>query len=139
MSDTTTLDNDVTRSLESPDPARAGVQALLDRLNQALARRDARAAAELFATESYWRDLVLLTWNLKTMEGPAAVQDMLDAQFDAIESVVFGIDPNGVKKACIEPPMPRLNPALRANISARVPSSLVLAMTALAAFLTSSV
>ncbi|WP_225781997.1 NAD(P)/FAD-dependent oxidoreductase [Xenophilus sp. Marseille-Q4582] len=77
-----------------PDPARASVQALLDRLNHALARRDAQAAAALFATESYWRDLVLLTWNIKTMEGQAAVQHMLDAQFAAIESIVFGIDPN---------------------------------------------
>ncbi len=77
-----------------PDPARASAQAVLDRLNQALAARDAKAAAALFATESYWRDLVLLTWNLKTLEGPAAIEDMLNAQFAAIESVAFGLDPN---------------------------------------------
>ncbi len=81
-------------STGEPDPARAGVQALLDQLNQALAARDAQAAAALFATESYWRDLVLFTWNIKTLEGPAAVEDMLNAQFAAIESAVFGIDPN---------------------------------------------
>ena len=34
---------------------------------------------------------------------------------------LFGIEPKGVKKACIEPPRPRLKPALRAKISARVP------------------
>ena len=83
-----------TQTLAEPDPARAGVQALLDRLNQALAQRNTQAASELFAAESYWRDLVLLTWNLKTVEGPAGVKHMLDAQLAAIESVVFGIDPN---------------------------------------------
>ena len=35
----------------------------------ALADRDAAAAAALFATDSYWRDLVAFTWNLKTVEG----------------------------------------------------------------------
>ena len=83
-----------TQTLAEPDPARAGVQALLDRLNQALAQRNTQAASELFAAESYWRDLVLLTWNLKTVEGQAGVKHMLDAQLAAIESVVFGIDPN---------------------------------------------
>ena len=91
---TPTTPRSTTQPIEAPDPARASVQALLDRLNEALASRDTRAAADLFATESYWRDLVLLTWNLKTMEGQAAVQQMLDAQLAAIESVVFGIDPN---------------------------------------------
>ena len=35
---------------------------------------------------------------------------------------LLGIEPNGVKKACIEPPMPRLKPTLRAKISASVPN-----------------
>ncbi len=34
---------------------------------------------------------------------------------------LLGIEPKGVKKACIEPPRPRLKPSLRAKISARVP------------------
>jgi hypothetical protein len=35
---------------------------------------------------------------------------------------LLGIEPNGVKNACIEPPMPRLKPVLRAKISASVPN-----------------
>ena len=31
---------------------------------------------------------------------------------------LFGNTPNGVKNACIEPPQPLLNPAIRAKISA---------------------
>lgn len=55
-------------------------QAVLDQLNAALAAGDAEAAASLFATDSYWRDLVAVSWNLKTVEGPAGVADMLGQQ-----------------------------------------------------------
>ena len=50
----------------------------LERFNAALADRDAGAAADLFASTSFWRDLVALTWNLKTVEGPDGVRDMLE-------------------------------------------------------------
>ena len=36
-------------------------------------------------------------------------------------SALFGYTPNGVKKACIEPPRPRLKPGLRPKISASEP------------------
>jgi putative flavoprotein involved in K+ transport len=49
----------------------------LDRFNGALAEQDVDAIADLFATECYWRDLVALTWNLKTVEGREGVRDML--------------------------------------------------------------
>jgi putative flavoprotein involved in K+ transport len=49
----------------------------LDRFNGALAEQDVDAIADLFATECYWRDLVALTWNLKTVEGRGGVRDML--------------------------------------------------------------
>jgi putative flavoprotein involved in K+ transport len=52
---------------------------ILDRLGAALSMGDVQAAANLFATDCYWRDLVTFTWNIKTMEGRAAVADMLDA------------------------------------------------------------
>ncbi|MDK3018433.1 flavin-containing monooxygenase [Pseudodonghicola flavimaris] len=53
---------------------------VLETLNAALEAGDAAAAAALFATDSYWRDLVAVTWNLKTVEGPQGVADMLSAQ-----------------------------------------------------------
>ena len=49
----------------------------LSRLNDALTGRDPTEAAELFAEESFWRDFVAFTWNIKTMEGPAEIADML--------------------------------------------------------------
>ncbi|MEJ5152995.1 NAD(P)/FAD-dependent oxidoreductase [Comamonas sp. MYb396] len=71
----------------------ARAQALLDPLNQALAARDFSAASQLFAQDCFWRDLVLLTWNLKTCEGPAQVADMLAAQLDAAAPLVLQLDP----------------------------------------------
>ncbi|WP_375576309.1 NAD(P)/FAD-dependent oxidoreductase [Paracidovorax oryzae] len=72
--------------------AAARTQALLDRLNRALADRDFTAASRLFADECYWRDLVLLTWNIKTMEGRGQIADMLAAQLDAAAPVRFALD-----------------------------------------------
>lgn len=72
--------------------AAARAQALLDRLNRALADRDFTAASRLFAEECYWRDLVLLTWNIKTLEGQGQIADMLAAQLDAAAPVRFALD-----------------------------------------------
>lgn len=55
-------------------------QEMLDSLNAALEGGDAERAAALFATDSYWRDLVAVSWNLKTVEGPAGVADLLHSQ-----------------------------------------------------------
>lgn len=71
----------------------ARAQAVLDQLNQALAACDFQTASQLFAEDCYWRDLVLLTWNLKTCEGPAQVADMLAAQLDAAAPLVLQLDP----------------------------------------------
>jgi putative flavoprotein involved in K+ transport len=51
----------------------------LERFDSALQAGDAAAAADLFATESYWRDLVAFTWNIRTVEGRDGVTDMLQA------------------------------------------------------------
>ncbi|MBY6002336.1 NAD(P)/FAD-dependent oxidoreductase [Salipiger bermudensis] len=69
----------------------AEVQDMLDSLNAALEAGDAQAASALFATDSYWRDLIAVTWNLKTVEGPAGVQDMLAAQLKHTKPRGFAI------------------------------------------------
>lgn len=57
----------------------------LSKLDSALKNRDSKAAAELFAEESYWRDFVTFTWNLKTLEGHAEISSMLDATLDTVQ------------------------------------------------------
>jgi putative flavoprotein involved in K+ transport len=59
-------------------PAAADVDRWLSRFEDALSKGDSAAAARLFAHECFWRDLVSFTWNIKTVEGPAGVKDMLD-------------------------------------------------------------
>jgi putative flavoprotein involved in K+ transport len=56
----------------------AEVDQWLSRFDDALASGDAAAAAQLFGEDSFWRDLVAFTWNIKTVEGSAGVRDMLE-------------------------------------------------------------
>lgn len=60
-------------------PPAALAAAWLADLSEALERSDTEAALALFADDCYWRDLVAFTWNVKTMEGKAAIAAMLDA------------------------------------------------------------
>lgn len=56
------------------------VDAWLSAFEAALAARDVETAASMFALDSFWRDLVAFTWNIKTVEGQAGVAEMLRAQ-----------------------------------------------------------
>ena len=58
----------------------------------ALASRDVATAADLFGTESYWRDLVSFTWNLKTVEGRDGVRDLLEDTLEATDPSGFVLD-----------------------------------------------
>lgn len=57
----------------------ARVQVFLDKFEAALAAGDLDTAVAMFAEDSYWRDLVAFTWNIKTMEGRDEVRDMLSS------------------------------------------------------------
>ncbi|MGA1318035.1 MAG: flavin-containing monooxygenase [Rubrivivax sp.] len=52
----------------------------LQAFGAALASDQPAQASALFDTDSYWRDLVAFTWNIRTQEGPAAIADMLAAR-----------------------------------------------------------
>lgn len=54
-------------------------------LSQALDRKDAAAAADLFLDDCYWRDLLAFTWNIVTSEGREAVRRMLAATLAATQ------------------------------------------------------
>ena len=56
------------------------VDAWLADFEAALADRDIDRVVGKFATDSFWRDLVAFTWNIKTLEGPGAVAQMLTAR-----------------------------------------------------------
>lgn len=62
----------------------AAVRHWLSAFRDALAARDSEAVGALFGEECFWRDLVAFTWNIKTLEGRAAIAAMLRANLDAI-------------------------------------------------------
>ena len=86
----------MTDTLERPTTTAEGgpaarAEAWLARFAEALAARDVSGAASLFARTSYWRDLVAFTWNLRTVEGPAGVTDLLDATLDRTDPGTFRV------------------------------------------------
>nr|WP_111298440.1 NAD(P)/FAD-dependent oxidoreductase [Paracoccus saliphilus] len=80
--------------LDTTTAARA--QAVLDALGEALAAGDIDRACDLFVTDCYWRDLVSFTWNIRTMEGPDQVAEMLRAQLGHIRPTGWHLDPTEV-------------------------------------------
>ena len=71
------------------EPAAAEIAEWLGRFEQALAAGDAVAASELFGDDSFWRDLVAFTWNLKTLEGPEEIRAMLESQLPHVQPTGF--------------------------------------------------
>lgn len=61
----------------------------LSNFESALKARDTGRAAGLFAVDSYWRDLVSFTWNIKTVEGREQIAAMLDSQLDQADPSGF--------------------------------------------------
>ncbi|MDA9865403.1 NAD(P)/FAD-dependent oxidoreductase [bacterium] len=59
---------------------------------EALAQQDIEAVQGMFAETCYWRDLVAFTWNLKTVEGRAAIGEMLGATLTAVQPCAWEID-----------------------------------------------
>lgn len=57
----------------------------LSNLGAALDRADLAAAADLFHTESHWRDLVSFTWNIKTLDGKENIKAMLEATVSEVK------------------------------------------------------
>jgi len=60
-------------------------QAFLDEFGAALEAGDIAKAKSMFLDDSYWRDLVAFTWNIKTVEGPDGAEDLLKRQLAAIK------------------------------------------------------
>ncbi len=74
-----------------PSAARRRVETWLADFEAALAARDAERAAGLFATTSFWRDLVAFTWNLTTVENRDGVEDLLRNTMETADATNFRI------------------------------------------------
>jgi putative flavoprotein involved in K+ transport len=82
----------------------AQVSSWLADFGTAVSRGDFGRATSMFGDESYWRDLVSFTWNLKTAEGPQQIQAMLEATVPDAKPSNFviqgeGSEANGVTES----------------------------------------
>ena len=68
------------------------VESWFAEFTSSIAAGDFGAAADLFAVESYWRDLVSFTWNLTTVEGRDGVRDLLEHTGAATSPANFTLD-----------------------------------------------
>lgn len=72
----------MTTTTQMQSPAAVRVDTWLSSFESALRDRDIDTASGMFAPQSFWRDLVSFTWNLRTVEGPSGIADMLRACLD---------------------------------------------------------
>jgi putative flavoprotein involved in K+ transport len=84
------------------------IDAWLADFELALASRDIERVVGKFAVDSFWRDLVAFTWNIKTLEGRDGIADMLTERLAPTDPTGFRTrepatdDGGGVVSAFIE-------------------------------------
>ena len=82
----------MTQTLDTPTATpspEARVNAWLADFEAALAVRDIERVVAMFATDSFWRDLVAFTWNIKTLEGRDGIAAMLEHRLAETEPSGF--------------------------------------------------
>lgn len=81
----------MTQTLEPASAADTGDPAAqwLTDFESALRARDIAAAAGMFATTSFWRDLVSFTWNITTVENPDGVAGLLADNLERTDPTGF--------------------------------------------------
>ncbi|KAI0155458.1 dimethylaniline monooxygenase (N-oxide forming) [Pestalotiopsis sp. NC0098] len=50
---------------------------IIDEFNKTLAAKDYSSLSNLFTDQSYWRDHLCLTWDLRTLHGPVKILDVI--------------------------------------------------------------
>ena len=73
------------------EPLGATVESWLAQFEQALSKADDAALHDLFHAESYWRDVLALTWTIQTVGGSGAVAEAL-ASTRAFKPSGFALD-----------------------------------------------
>ena len=84
----------MTQTLDTPTATpspEARVNAWLADFEAALAVRDIERVVAMFATDSFWRDLVAFTWNIKTLEGRDGIAAMLEHRLAETEPSGFHV------------------------------------------------
>jgi cation diffusion facilitator CzcD-associated flavoprotein CzcO len=80
--------------LDKTDDISIAAENWLAQFEQALAKPDDHLLNALFHPESYWRDVLALSWNLQTVNGADAILNALKAHAGAASPEGFRIDPD---------------------------------------------
>jgi cation diffusion facilitator CzcD-associated flavoprotein CzcO len=78
--------------LDRTDDVSAAAQRWLSQFEDAIAKRD-RSLPSLFHPESYWRDVLALSWTLQTVIGAESIGDELTLHLARAAPTGFRIDP----------------------------------------------
>ena len=96
-------------TVTQPDEATATVTTWLGQFGEALTANDPAGAAALFTEDSFWRDLIAFTWNIRTFEGRDEITRMLGATLSRVQpggwKITDGEEPaeaGGVTEAWID-------------------------------------
>jgi cation diffusion facilitator CzcD-associated flavoprotein CzcO len=80
--------------LDKTDDLSVAADAWLAQFEEALARADRGLLEALFHSDSYWRDVLALSWNIQTLNGADAILDELKARALGAVPTGFAIDPD---------------------------------------------
>ena len=76
----------------SPLDRRQIVESWLTKLSSALEEKRYVAAAEMFHSDGYWRDLLTFEWLFKVLHGPGEVEAWLRKAFDPKPACNFRLE-----------------------------------------------
>ena len=80
--------------LDRTDDISLAVDSWLAQFEQALAEPDVILLKTLFHAESYWRDVLALSWNLQTTNGADAILNELTLHAGRASPHNFSVDPD---------------------------------------------
>ena len=79
--------------LDKTDDLSVAADNWLAQFEDALARADHGLLQALFHSDSYWRDVLALSWNIQTLNGADAILDELKARAPRAVPTGFAVDP----------------------------------------------
>ena len=80
--------------LDRTDDISIAAENWLAQFENALAVSDNKLLKTLFHPESYWRDVLALSWNIQTINGAEAILEELKADAGRARPAGFAIDPD---------------------------------------------
>ena len=81
------------------ESAASAAENWLTQFERALAEPDDVLLKTLFHADSYWRDVLALTWRIKTVEGADAILRELKAHVGRARPAGFRMAPIGLRRA----------------------------------------